>query len=463
MIGQSAECLKMANGERLKALVTDSKHSLLMVIWLILVQSMFFNWGAYIHPVGESLTDIRQQQDELSHLIYLFFAACILLLFLSRPIRVARILLDAWPIMLFVLWIFLSASWGKDPSVSIAAAFRFALLIIFAAYMVSNFEFPQFVSFLTRGFAIAVAASLAVFVIDPHLAFSGLGGGYQSAWRGSFPHKNWLGSAMSIGVFMSAYSYRLRANSRFISISTFLGCLALLLLSRSATSLVAAAASGLMALFGGAWQSTGRRAPLRALAYVGIVAIAVVALAFPLTDLELKDAPNLLGRSSDLTGRTEVWRAVRMVIRERPMLGQGYGFWTPNSDEKNDIWTSAEVAAPHAHNTWLDVWLQLGLVGLVMSALVWAVAFRRAISLVLGRYGHGSLFCLVILVGCFTKSFTEEILIAPALTSTFWLATSYMYLGVILKQRYGERNAQKILRPIAQVGALPTRRHYLPQ
>lgn len=85
----------------------------------------------------------------------------------------------------------------------------------------------------------------------------------------------------------------------------------------------------------------------------------------------------LLGRSADLTGREGIWAKVWEKAVERPAFGWGFSTpWVP-TDPHFDGWiVDHGQTVMQAHNMWLDVFLQLGIVGLVfigatMLAFVW--------------------------------------------------------------------------------------------
>jgi len=66
------------------------------------------------------------------------------------------------------------------------------------------------------------------------------------------------------------------------------------------------------------------RIPIAAIAAFAILAITAVTV----TGVRSGDILESLGRSSDLTGRTELWSAVTDAMLERPVLGYGFsGFW----------------------------------------------------------------------------------------------------------------------------------------
>jgi O-antigen ligase len=434
----------MAAQTRLSRFVMILEQSVVVIFWLIIVMNMFFSWEQWSHPVGDKLGDAHVHTDPLSRAIYIVLAGAVGLLVLIHWRGVLRTLFLNWPVLIFCAWILASCTWGVDLKVGLDSAARFYLTVLFAACVVSRYDPAQFAALLTRGFAIAVFCSLGVMAVAPSLGYSNIGGGYANAWRGAFVHKNWLGSAMAIGVIVAGYSYAVRANRRYFAGCTFLGCLFLLIMSHSATSWLATAAVFGVALCGLGLQSRGRSAPLRLFAFIALGFITVGALLYPLADIDLKALPRLIGRSSDLTGRAEVWRAVEMAIRSRPLTGYGYGFWGNDSVIKSDIWLSAKWMVPHAHNTWLDAWMQLGLIGLVMTVLLWFAALARSMRLVVLRYGHASLLFLLILVSCLSISFAETIMFAPAVQALFWFMVSYMYIDRIARQRRAE--AKSVLR-----------------
>jgi O-antigen ligase len=79
----------------------------------------------------------------------------------------------------------------------------------------------------------------------------------------------------------------------------------------------------------------------------------------------------LFGKSDDLTGRLDIWQTVIETASQRPWFGWGYASpWVPWVEPFNDLVVRRGVVQLHAHNAWLDVWLQLGIVGVVLFAAV---------------------------------------------------------------------------------------------
>ena len=153
--------------------------------------------------------------------------------------------------------------------------------------------------------------------------------------------------------------------------------------TRSATITVAIVA---IALFAGALILIRRARSVRARTrlYVGggaLVAIGAVSV-FVLRSQILA----ALGKSDDLTGRLDIWDAVIGLASQRPVFGWGWvSYWAPWVDPFDTLVFKSGVRQLHAHNAWLDVWLQLGIVGLVVFGALIVSTLVRAWLLAIDR------------------------------------------------------------------------------
>jgi O-antigen ligase len=84
----------------------------------------------------------------------------------------------------------------------------------------------------------------------------------------------------------------------------------------------------------------------------------------------------LFGRSETLWGRLEVWRrAIRLVTN--PFVGMGYNsFW--QGDRLEAMWSVYWWRPTQAHNGYVETYLNLGLVGVMLLAAVIFTACRKA-------------------------------------------------------------------------------------
>jgi exopolysaccharide production protein ExoQ len=93
-----------------------------------------------------------------------------------------------------------------------------------------------------------------------------------------------------------------------------------------------------------------------------------------------------LGKSEDLTGRLDIWDAVIGLAQQRPAFGWGWvSYWVPWVEPFDTLAFKSGVRQLHAHNAWLDIWLQLGILGLIVfgalvlstTARTWLIAVDR--------------------------------------------------------------------------------------
>ena len=155
---------------------------------------------------------------------------------------------------------------------------------------------------------------------------------------------------------------------------------------------------------------------------VGAAALGAVALAAGGALVLRTELLALLGKSSDLTGRLGIWQSVIGLAQERPVFGWGWvSFWVPWADPFDHLIYRSHVLQLQAHNTWVDVAFQLGLVGLgvflllVVTVLVksWQHAVDRPQSAPNAPQGYTAitLLGLLILVALIVQSFAESRLI----------------------------------------------------
>jgi exopolysaccharide production protein ExoQ len=147
------------------------------------------------------------------------------------------------------------------------------------------------------------------------------------------------------------------------------------------------------------------------LAVAAALSVAAVTLRDPLLAL--------LGKQPDLTGRSDIWNFVIDLAAQRPVLGWGWvSYWAPWAAPLNELPFEGGVQQFQAHNAWLDVWLQIGVVGLlvfgflVVSTTVraWLLAADRRITVpgTIGTYTVESLVPILVLTALLVQSLAES-------------------------------------------------------
>ena len=112
-----------------------------------------------------------------------------------------------------------------------------------------------------------------------------------------------------------------------------------------------------------------------------------------------------LGRDSTMTGRTGIWKAV-LSVGGNPLIGTGFeSFWM--GERLHRVWDLTAKGIQEAHNGYLEVYLNLGWIGIGLLALVIASGYRNAIAVYRRNADAGRIrlaFIAVALVYNFTEA-----------------------------------------------------------
>ena len=276
--------------------------------------------------------------------------------------------------------------------------------------------------------------------------------------QGIVGNRNLLGFAALLGLVVVLIELAARTVGRRWGVLWALVFAGTLLLTRSSTvllCLVAVALAAAFALWARRRGEDGRR-PLYVTA-VAVGAVLVVGVASGWGALLA-----LLGKSEDATGRLDIWSAVWDLAAQRPVLGWGWvSYWAPWAAPFDTLAERKGVLYLQAHNAALDVWFQLGVVGLVLFAALtvstlWRSWFRavdrhRRSATAALPYSALSLAPLLIVVALLAQSLAESRL----LIESGWLLLTA--LAVLTKQPANEAEEALSAERVAVAGERPGR------
>jgi O-antigen ligase len=156
-----------------------------------------------------------------------------------------------------------------------------------------------------------------------------------------------------------------------------------------------------------------------------------------------------LGRDTTLSGRTNLWEGALEKIAERPWLGYGYqGFWQEGGGAEM-IWKAEGYKPPHAHNGFINITLDLGLVGLFLFLLTIATNYLRAIAWL--RLGTTTieLWPIFYVTFFFMYNHSENTILAH--NSIFWALLVSVSLSMKRMRAIPSETKGKSLKPSVQV------------
>jgi exopolysaccharide production protein ExoQ len=275
-----------------------------------------------------------------------------------------------------------SALWASLPTVTLRRAGGVIGASLFGVVLASRLSFQEQLLLLRKVLRFATVCCLALWALKITTSMDYVTMGQSSnpmadgvdagALRGIFGHKNGLGAMMALAILVDWHLPVRGTLAKTIRIGWLCGYAALLYWANSATALVACAATlGILYTVKKFRNQYGLLFPLLSLG--SLVGAAVLGLF-------RDEAMQVLGRSSDLTGRTDLWQWVITMIMKRPWLGYGYSsFWRGGSDEADVIESHIGWSPIYAHNGYLELTLSVGLIGLLLFLFVIGQGLWRAV------------------------------------------------------------------------------------
>jgi exopolysaccharide production protein ExoQ len=161
----------------------------------------------------------------------------------------------------------------------------------------------------------------------------------------------------------------------------------------------------------------------------GLIALALCAIFLPGANLVQS-----VGRDSTLTGRTAIWAASMSVVRS-PLIGAGFeSFWT--GDRLTRIWTLIdEPGIQEAHNGYLEVYLNLGWLGVILLTVLIIGGYRNIMTVFRQDRKAGTIR-LALFTGGLIFSFTEA---GFRMMSPIWIAFLLAIMAVPASKRRKDR------------------------
>lgn len=290
------------------------------------------------------------------------YAVAAAVLFL-RLVRRGKLRLDPWLLwpVAYVVLAAVTTAWSDLPMLSARRVVALAGAMVFTCWLASTWDGRRTMRMVALALGVIAVLSAVLLLVAPQIAVHGGASAHAGDWRGALYHKNLLGREMAFGALLAlAFGVGTLGIFRRLSWWALGGLMAFLVIGAgSATGLILFAV-GVYALMLMAWPAFGgmERASRRVVRSV-LAALAVAAVVFG-----AEPVLQALGRDATLTGRDRIWSLSIEQIVAKP-LGHGYGaFWEGPQGAAVSARLGYDVG--HAHNSLLEVGLELGLPGIVL-------------------------------------------------------------------------------------------------
>jgi exopolysaccharide production protein ExoQ len=336
----------------------------------VLTEDPNVKWNKRYEAAASS--DLESPLNTIGQFVSVFL---IIITAVLRPRRIAAVWIRNPYVFIYVAVIFLSAFWSLHPDVTTKRAFSYLLTISIAVYLFASFEIEDCIRVVMYSFAISAVGSIVFAVLVPSYGIM-WGAGLEGNWRGVYMHKNGLGGNMTLALFTRLYLLAARVGWRGWGIFWAAVFYGLVVLSKSGTSLIISTLYIFMLLLYVLWLQHKT---------IGYGAAALFALVLIVIGIELAADPEtmlgLIGKDPTLTGRTDIWAAVLDLIAQKPLLGWGYqAMFDPRDPVTIAFWERiGGWQATSAHNSFLEITLELGYVGLFSMIMFLLIALWRAL------------------------------------------------------------------------------------
>lgn len=330
------------------------------------------------------------------------YAAGFLLVALS-PRNLIRVMIRQPLLILLMLIVVGSTAWSIAPDVTTRRAFAVSCTTLGGLALAARYKWAQLAEVVGATFIVLIVASFVVCLAVPSIGV--MTELFPGAWRGLWMEKNALGGLMALGFCLLSAAALLNPQRAKLW-WPFAGlALVLVLMSTSKTSLASLMVGGAALVF----VLIARRSPAAgaAITWTGVTGVVLLG-GFVLVASDVFFA--LLGKDATLTGRTEIWSAAMRQIEQRPWTGYGYAaVWDNKSGWGPFAWITKDAGfqAHHAHNSWIEQWLGIGLIGLAAWGLFYLQTLTLAIIAVFRD--RGALLVFPFLVVYTLVSLTESI------------------------------------------------------
>lgn len=332
-------------------------------------------------------------------------------------------------VLLILALVMLSATWSILPTTETLYRFgglsglgivSFVQITLFGIYFATRYSLGQQFRLLAWMFAIAIPASFVVAMLLPHYGVMGSMATtedllHAGSWKGIYVHKNILGNMMALGAIALLTLAGDAPRHRWILNLGAGLAVGLVLLSKSVTALVTLPVLFLLLHL----YKTLRWRDRLLIPFTLLVLVIGGCCAFLLLN-HYETVLLSLGRDPTLTGRSNIWSAVIEKIHQRFWLGYGYHtFWTAVSGDLLSLWSPFGRMRPtHAHNGFLDLWLDLGVVGFGMFVVSFISNLIKGIRLVGLTHTHTALLPLLLLTYLLLLNQAESALVREGV---FWI------------------------------------------
>jgi exopolysaccharide production protein ExoQ len=370
---------------------------------------------------GDNIPDPDYAAINIIFLVLYFIAFCLLALRWQKTLYTIS---QGWLIWLLIGFSITSIIWSALPSITFNRLVALCGTVLFSIYFSSRFTIKEQLELIAWTFGIGAIMSLVFALALPQ--YGQMASIHAGLWRGVYNNKNVLGKTMGITSVVFLILAQRKDEQRWIYWG-FLGLSIFLLIMSKASSPLINLTVVIMAFFllqTFRWQYALMVPALSGIALIGFVLHSIL--------VSNADAvASLFEKDLTFTGRTDLWPLVIDKIEQQPWLGYGFGaFWNGREGPSKYVWDAIFFEAPNAHNGFLDILLELGIVGLTIYALQFFVCFVNSLTYIRFNQTSDGLWPGLLLLYIVLSNLTESGLFVQNNVFLVFQLSTFLSLGL---------------------------------
>jgi exopolysaccharide production protein ExoQ len=327
---------------------------------------------------------VPEQYRVLAQILSLMVYSFVTIVTLVYWKRMLYVLLKDPLFTLFIGFACVSILWSANAQATSDETKFLLRATVFGVYLATRYSTRELLQLLSWTLGLSMVFSFLVGIAIPqyttHLAGS---------WKGVFAHKQSLGAMMGFAasVFLSQILGQ-RLSRKWMPIALYGLVFSLVLLSKSQTGLMIF----LLSLVTSPLYKAAKQKRYRGLLIILVLMALATAASILLVNFETVVVYGL-GKNLQLNGRIPIWVIAIAKGLESPWLGYGFqGFWTSDVSDvvlQNVPWIYHNEAFRtraitfHSHNGYIELFLQLGLVGIALYGTCFILCCKRIVTLLL--------------------------------------------------------------------------------
>jgi exopolysaccharide production protein ExoQ len=305
-------------------------------------------------------------------IVIILFMAPWAIILMRQPYRAFLSIIIHWFLLLLPLLTLISVMWSDYPAATLKLGLEYLSTTMIGILAASCIKPRIAISALMS--ALSVGVILSFLVASDHNI-------------GIFGSKNYFALCISLLMLTAITVAFDNSQPRFFRIMGFFAFVLSppeLVFAQSMGALVDTSVA--LAMFFGLRAASRLHPGIRSLAFAIIFFFGIVVLFLGTQYLSSSDVLGLVGKDATLTGRTFIWQHALDSISEHPILGLGYGaFWQVGSWSAEQVWKFMHIPNKmgfHFHDTYFQVAVDLGVVGLAVFVSTLVVLMLRTVAVI---------------------------------------------------------------------------------